>query len=166
MSGSSAANRGPFAGPQSEDEPFNKAVGSQTVRTVQAARADFTGGPQTGERGAAVLVDREAADHVMSARSHGNQVVREIEPELRAHLADMGEPLVDDPRGQMRQIEVDARVPRLCHLGSNGAAHHVARRELQGGIVIPHEAVARHVAQVGAFATSGFGDQVASVPAI
>src|SRR5579862_3165787 len=96
----------------------------------------------------------------MGPRPYGDQVSGEVEAELGAHLFNMRKPLVDELWRQVRQIEIDARMPRLGHLLGDRTTHDVARRQLQGWIVVPHEAIPGYVAKVSTLAADRLGDQV------
>ncbi len=82
--------------------------------------------------------------------------------ELLADRRNPREPRPHPRRLQMRQIEIDVRVPRLLHLADDRPAHHVARGQLRPGIVLGHEAAAVAIDEVRPFAPHGLGDQVAA----
>ena len=65
-------------------------------------------------------------------------------------------------RIEVRQVEIDVRVPRLLHLADARQAHHVARGQLAARIVVGHEAVAVAIDQPGPFAARGLADQAAA----
>ena len=56
--------RGPLAGMGPVDQPFEQAVRGQAIGAVQAAGSDFAGGPQPGQRRAAVA-DRRVTPPIM-----------------------------------------------------------------------------------------------------
>lgn len=148
------------AGLQAEDESFEKAIGGQTVGTVQTGGGDFASAPQAGERGLAVNVGGDAADHVVGSRSDGDGVAGDVQPELATDLADVREPSSDVLGGEMGQVEIHARVLGGFHLAGNGQADNVTRSEFQAVVEIGHEADAADVAEVRAFAADRLGDEV------
>ena len=65
-------------------------------------------------------------------------------------------------RIEVRQVEIDVRMPRLFHLADDRLAHHVARGQLAARVVVGHEAVAVAIDEPGPFAAHRFGDQAAA----
>jgi hypothetical protein len=59
----------------------------------------------------------------------------------------------------VRQVQQHVRGAGAAHLGDNGTRHDVARRKLRHGVIARHEPVAGGVAQLGAFAAQGLGEQ-------
>ena len=142
------------------DHGFQQAVRGQPIGPVQAAGGDFARRPQAGQRGAAFQIDRHAAHHVMRARPDGNPVAGDVQIELGADGGDAGKAAANPLRIEVRQVEIDVRMPRLFHLADDGQADHVARGQFAARIVVGHEAVAVAIDQPGAFAARGLADQV------
>jgi hypothetical protein len=80
------------------------------------------------------------------ARPHRDGILGDVDAEEAAGAADPGEEHVRIAL-ELREVEVDARVAGLDHLGEDRAADDVARRELGLGVVLGHEAPAHPVAQ-------------------
>ena len=144
------------------DQAFEQAVRRQPIRAVQAAGGDFAGGPQPGERRAALVIDRHAADHVVGAGPHGDRIAGDVDAELGAGPRDAGKALADEFGIAVAEVEKDAGVPRLFHLGDDRLADDVARGELAARVVVGHEAVAGRVDEPRPFAAHRFGDQAAA----
>ena len=129
---------------------------------MQAAAGHFAGGPEAGERRAAVVIDRHAADHVVGAGPDRDPVAVMSRPNSRQRCGDAGEAGADRFGVEVAQVEIDAGVLRLFHLVDDRLADDVARGELGPRVVVGHEAVAEAFDQDGAFAADGFGDQAAA----
>ena len=96
----------------------------------------------------------------MSSRTHRNFIASEIQTKLRTHFSDVRKTQADAVWFDRRQIQIDARVRRLCHLQSDRLADHIARCQFAGGVVVVHESMAEAVDQMSAFASDSFGNQI------
>ena len=79
---------------------------------------------------------------------------------LRQSLSIPGKPAANVVGGQVRKVEVDARVLSLGHLRGDRQRNDVAGRELGQRVATHHEALAVDVAQVGPFPAQGFGEEM------
>ena len=100
----------------------------------------------------------------MRAGTNGNGVAGDIESKLTANLANMRESLADQSQGEMREIEVNARVPGQFHLPDDRLAHLVARSKFELGRVLLHESHPVAVTEIRPFAPNSLGDQVPGTP--
>src|SRR5581483_2616470 len=112
------------------DEALEQAVRGEAVGAVQAAGGDLAGGPQAGQGGASVQVHDDAADHVVGAGAHGDQVARDVQAEAAADLVDAGEAATYQLGVEVAQVEVDVGVLGTLHLSDDGLGDDVARRQL------------------------------------
>ncbi len=146
--------------PRPVDQALEQAVGRQPVGPVQARAGNFAGCPQAGKRGPARCVDRHAPDHVMGARADRNGVARDVQVEALAEAVDSREPLANEIRVKVREIEINVGMKSSGHLAGDRQRHFVAGGKLGQGMILGHEPVAVLVPQVGPFAAQGLGQEM------
>src|SRR6185369_13175317 len=105
------------------------------------------------------MIDRHAADHVMSAGADGDGIASYVDAEFGASTGDAGEALANKLRIAVTEVEEYAGLAGFFHLGDDRLANDVARGELAALIVVGHEAMAVGVDEPCTFAAHGFGDQ-------
>ncbi len=71
----------------------------------------------------------------MGARTHGDEVVREVKAELTADLVDAGKVRPHLVRVEMRQVEIDAGMLRFFHTADDSPRHHVAHGQFTAGLL-------------------------------
>ena len=106
-------------------------------------------------------VDRDSADHVVGTGTDRDRVARDIQLERPAKPIDPREPSTDPVGVEVGEVEVDAGVLRFGHLGGDRQRHVIARGELGESMIGRHEAFAVAIAEVGALAPQGFGQEMA-----
>ena len=84
----------------------------------------------------------------MGAGPDRDPIARDVEAELGADRGDAGKPRADRGRVEVRQVEIDVRVPGRLHLRDDRPADHVARRQFAALVVVGHEAMAVAIDQV------------------
>ena len=152
----SSAARAPWT------RPFEEAIRGEPVRPVESGTGHFARGPETGQARPAVVVDRDAADHVMGARADGDRVAGHVEAEPFAERGDAGESVVDEGGVEVGQVEVDVGVLGLRAICATMARETSSRgRELGVGVILRHEPETIAVAKVRPFASNRLGDEVA-----
>ena len=104
----------------------------------------------------------------MHGRQHGDRLLRHIDAREDARaLGDAGQTLVQDLRIEMIEVEIDvilvlADAAAFQDLDGHGARDDVAGGEvLRGGRIALHEALARAVGDIAAFAARALGDEAA-----
>ena len=102
----------------------------------------------------------------MAHRRHGDDLGRQIETAPGEPGRDPRKALLK-PRGvEVRRIQIHVVGAVAAHLGDHGAHHHVARGEFGALVVLQHEALPGRVAQVGALAAQGLGDELHGLLAV
>ncbi len=89
-----------------------------------------------------------------------NAVAGDIQIEFGAHGGYARKSAANPLRLEMRQVQINVRMPGLFHLANDGQAHHVPRGKFAARIVVGHEAPAVAVDQPGPGPARGLGDQV------
>ena len=107
-------------------------------------------------------VDRRSADHVVCARADGNRIAGDVEVEIPAEPIDAREASTDSFGVEVGEVEVDARVLGLGHLGGDRQRDVVPRGQLGEVMIGRHEPLAVTVAEIGTFPAQGFRQQVTS----
>ncbi len=133
----------------------------------QAAH-DGTGIVATPRDHFAVHVAGNAAHVVVHGRQHRNRLAGHVHAREDARgLGDARQPLVDDVRAEMLEMQVDVVLlrtdaPALADLDGHRTADHVARRQVLGiRRIALHEALALGVPEDAALAAHALGDQAA-----
>ncbi len=143
------------------DEALEQAVRGEPVGPVQARARHLARGPEAGQRGPAVEVDRHAADHVVGPGADGDRVAGDVEVEAAAELVDAREAACGRAPGRGGR----GRGRRWDAASWPSGRRSPARRRRGGrarpvGVVVGHEPVAVAVAEVGPLAAEGLGQQV------
>src|ERR1022692_2663651 len=141
-----------------EDERLQQAVAREPVGTVHPAVRDLTAGIEPRDRGGAVEVGPDPADHVVRGWRHRDGVVGYVDAVSRAGGGDgwKAHRRTGTDRGA---IEVDTGLTAALELVPDGPRDHIAARKLAAWIDVEHEAPAVPIDDPRAFAANRLADQ-------
>src|SRR3954466_2282628 len=93
-------------------------------------------------------------------RGHdGDGLLCDVQAEAEAGLVNIWEPVADELRRLMRNIEVDAAGAGALHLGVDRPGYDVAGGKLALRVIALHEGAAIAVDEACSFAADGFGNE-------
>ena len=148
---------GSTAGPGTDDEPLEQAVGGQSVRSVHPGPGHLPGCEKARQAGAAEHVGAHPATAVMGARDHRNRVSGGVDAGGAAGGVDGGEPaceILDAAR-----VEEHALIPGLPQPGLDRRRDHIARGEVAQRVHAGGDRFTPRVAQHRTLAAQCLGDQ-------
>src|SRR3972149_4068610 len=96
-------------------QPFEQRIAAKPVGAVHSRASRFTAGVELFDGSSGETVDLNAADHVVGAGTHGNQVFSNIDSKGGANFSDPGEAGVQAFSGNMTAIDIHIRMVGLLH---------------------------------------------------
>ena len=91
-----------------EHQAFQQRVAGQPVGAVQAGVGGFADRIEAGQVGPAVQVGDDAAAGIVRGRHDRDRLLGDVDAEFQAALVDVGEMLLQELRGLVGDVEVDA----------------------------------------------------------
>ena len=95
-----------------EDQGLQEGVAGQAVGAVQPGAGHFPDGIEAPDVGPPVFVGRHPAAHVVGRGNHGDRLPGDVDLVLQAGFIDVGEPLPDELRRPVADVQVRRRDPR------------------------------------------------------
>ena len=95
----------------------------------------------------------------MCRRHYGNVVLSDVDAQFQAVLVDIGEVVFGLFGVFMCHVQEHVVLASQLHLAVDGAGHHIARSERQTRVILLHKLLSGKVAQHGAIAAHGLGDE-------
>ncbi len=154
---------GGVGGAGAPEQAFQQARGGKAVRAVQARTSHFTRGEEAFEVRAAIQVHEHAAAEVVGRGHDGDGLLQGLDALGPASGEDVGEVgfQIQFLRDRLK-VEVSAGFAPLRHFLEDGAAHHIAGRQLHLlRRITRHETLALLVEEDAAFTAQGLGEQLA-----
>ena len=109
---------------------------------MQTSASGFTHGIESPEGGLSIQIGFHPSALIMGCWNDRNRLMGDIDPKLETCLVNGRKTFPDEFRLQMRDIEVDARLPSTLHLRIDGPGHDVARGKFMTLVIFSHEALA------------------------
>ncbi len=100
----------------------------------------------------------------MGRRHHGDGFAGDVDAQFGTARQDVGEVLVQELGGLVRDVQVHTIEAVSFHFGVDGTCHHVSRRQFGARVVVGHEpppTVGGRQLELPAFTTHRFADQKA-----
>ncbi len=141
------------------DHGLDERVGGQAVAAVQAGARALAKRVEMLDAALAVEVDLDAAAEIVGGGRHGDIVLGDVYAEAETLGVDVGEVAACLLGVLVGDVEEHVVVAVLLHLAVDGAGHDVARGQAQARVILVHELLAAQVAQHGAVAAHGLGDE-------
>lgn len=145
-------------GAAGHDVCFEKAVGGETVGTMETGAGDLADGEKSADAGASIEVGDDASALIMRGGDHGDGLLERVVPEAEEGLVDEREAL-GELVAKRGDVEEDARRTGALDLGIDGPGDDVTRGERAAWVVVVDELVALLIDENRAFAADGFGDE-------
>mmetsp|Transcript_3134 Transcript_3134/g.4524 ORF Transcript_3134/g.4524 Transcript_3134/m.4524 type:complete len:356 (+) Transcript_3134:1232-2299(+) len=130
---------------------------------MQARAGRLPGRKQAGHRGAPGRVRRHAAAEVVRGRHNGHRAGRQVQAPGQAVLVDRGEPVLEEGRVAVADVQVHVLGAQALHLRDDHPRDHVPGGQLAELVVPAGEALPGRVQQPGALPAEGLREQEAAL---